>query len=139
VCSIAKHTSLLEELADATLDGNRKQHMELLTTVPLLIIDDLGMRAAATDGRRGAAGNHYATIRTRQFADYINRPVEDWGKLLAIVPPSPPCSIGCCTTGTCSNAAHAVGESKPAVRERANDKCKGNRMRGKERRRRRDS
>jgi DNA replication protein DnaC len=35
---------LLEELADATLDGNRKQHVELLTTVPLLIIDDLGMR-----------------------------------------------------------------------------------------------
>src|ERR1700728_918419 len=35
---------LLEELADATLDGNRKQHMELLTTVPLLIIDDMGMR-----------------------------------------------------------------------------------------------
>ena len=42
MCSIAKRTSLLEELADATLDGNRKQHMELLlTTVPLLIgIDD---------------------------------------------------------------------------------------------------
>ena len=35
---------LLEELADATLDGNRKQDMELLTTVPLVIIDDLGMR-----------------------------------------------------------------------------------------------
>ena len=35
---------LLEELADATLDGNRKEHVELLTTVPLLIVDDLGMR-----------------------------------------------------------------------------------------------
>jgi L-lactate utilization protein LutB len=35
---------LLEELAHATLSGNRKQHMELLTTVPLLIVDDLGMR-----------------------------------------------------------------------------------------------
>ncbi|HEX8893717.1 MAG TPA: ATP-binding protein, partial [Terriglobales bacterium] len=35
---------LLEELADATLDGKRKEHMELLSTVPLLIIDDLGMR-----------------------------------------------------------------------------------------------
>jgi DNA replication protein DnaC len=30
--------ALLEELADATLDGKRKEHMELLTTVPLLII-----------------------------------------------------------------------------------------------------
>jgi DNA replication protein DnaC len=37
------HT-LLEELADATLDGQRKEFMELLTTVPLLVIDDLGMR-----------------------------------------------------------------------------------------------
>jgi DNA replication protein DnaC len=35
---------LLEELADAVMDGTRKQFMELLTTVPLLIIDDFGMR-----------------------------------------------------------------------------------------------
>ena len=35
---------LLEELADATLDGERKEHVELLSTVLLLIIDDLGMR-----------------------------------------------------------------------------------------------
>src|SRR4051795_10164403 len=37
------HT-LLDDLADATLDGTRKEHMEFLVTVPLLIIDDLGMR-----------------------------------------------------------------------------------------------
>src|SRR5262250_491021 len=37
------HT-LLDELAEASIDGNRKEHMELLATVPLLIIDDLGMR-----------------------------------------------------------------------------------------------
>ena len=35
---------LLEEIAEAALDGKRKEHMELLATVPLLIIDDLGMR-----------------------------------------------------------------------------------------------
>lgn len=35
---------LLEELADATLDGTRKDYLGDLTTVPLLIIDDLGMR-----------------------------------------------------------------------------------------------
>ena len=35
---------LLEEQADTTPDGKRKEHMELLSTVPLLIIDDLGMR-----------------------------------------------------------------------------------------------
>ena len=35
---------LLEEIAEAALEGKRKEHMELLATVPLLIIDDLGMR-----------------------------------------------------------------------------------------------
>src|SRR3954462_28436 len=35
---------LLEELAEATLDGTRKQYMESGATVPLLIIDAFGMR-----------------------------------------------------------------------------------------------
>jgi IstB-like ATP binding protein len=34
---------LLEELADATLDGTRKQYMENISSVALLIIDDFGM------------------------------------------------------------------------------------------------
>jgi hypothetical protein len=37
------HT-LINELADAALDGTRKQQMERFVMVPLLIIDDLGMR-----------------------------------------------------------------------------------------------
>src|SRR4029079_4858364 len=37
------HT-LLNDIAEAALDGTRKEHMELLSTVPLLVIDDLGMR-----------------------------------------------------------------------------------------------
>src|SRR6201998_944713 len=37
------HT-LLEELVEASIDGTRKQHIESLVTVPLLIIDDFGMR-----------------------------------------------------------------------------------------------
>ncbi len=37
------HT-LIEELMDATLDERRKKHMADLERVPLLIIDDLGMR-----------------------------------------------------------------------------------------------
>src|SRR4029453_14413430 len=35
---------LLEEIAEATLDGTRKLLLAELATVPLLIIDDLGMR-----------------------------------------------------------------------------------------------
>ena len=37
------HT-LLDELADASIDGTRKECLKFLETVPLLIIDDLGMR-----------------------------------------------------------------------------------------------
>jgi DNA replication protein DnaC len=73
---------LLEELADATLDGNRKQHVELLTTVPLLITDDLGMRKLPL-----TAAEELLEIIMRRYerASTLitsNRPVEDWGKLL---------------------------------------------------------
>lgn len=39
---------LLEELADAKLDGRRKDHLTDLATVPLLIIDDIGMHKLPT-------------------------------------------------------------------------------------------
>ena len=82
-CCIAKHTILLEELADATLDGNRRRHVELLTTVPLLIIDDLGMPdKTAADCRRRTAGNHHAALRERTstLISASNRPVDGWGQ-----------------------------------------------------------
>jgi DNA replication protein DnaC/transposase len=74
--------ALLEELADATLDGKRKQHMELLTTVSLLIIDDLGMRKLPL-----TAAEELLEIIMRRYerASTLltsNRPVDDWGKLL---------------------------------------------------------
>jgi DNA replication protein DnaC len=73
---------LLEELADATLDGQRKEHMELLSTVPLLIIDDLGMRKLPL-----IAAEELLEIIMRRYerASTLitsNRPVDDWGKLL---------------------------------------------------------
>jgi hypothetical protein len=37
-------TVLLDDLAEAVIDGARKQFMESVATVPLLIIDDFGMR-----------------------------------------------------------------------------------------------
>ena len=75
------HT-LLENIADATLDGTRKQHMELLATIPLLIIDDLGMRKLPS-----TAAEDLLEIVMRRYerASTIltsNRPIEDWGKLL---------------------------------------------------------
>jgi DNA replication protein DnaC len=75
------HT-LLDELAEATLDGTRKQHMEFLLTVPPLIIDDLGMRKVSLT----AAEDLLEIIMRRYERASImltsNGPVEDWGKLV---------------------------------------------------------
>jgi DNA replication protein DnaC len=75
------HT-LFDDLAEATLDGTRKEHMEFLGTVPLLIIDDLGMTklplTAAEDLLEIIVRRHErsTTILTS------NRAMADWGKLL---------------------------------------------------------
>ena len=73
---------LIEELLDATLDEQRKKYMRELTTVPLLIIDDLGMRKLPT---HAAEDLLEIIMRRYERASTIltsNRPVEDWGKLL---------------------------------------------------------
>src|SRR5436309_6285513 len=75
------HT-LLEELAEASIDGTRKQHLESLVTVPLLIIDDLGMRRLPL-----TAAEELLEIIMRRYERASpmitsNRPVDDWGKLL---------------------------------------------------------
>ena len=75
------HT-LLGEIAEATIDGTRKQHMEWLSTVPLLIIDDLGMRKlppTAAEELLEIVMRRYQRTSTLMTS---NRPVEDWGKLL---------------------------------------------------------
>jgi DNA replication protein DnaC len=68
-----------------SLDGTRKQYMESVSTVALLIIDDFGMRKLPSDRRRGSAGDRHAPLRARQHAADLQPPVEDWGKLLADV------------------------------------------------------
>ena len=76
---------LLEELADATLDGTRKQYMETISTVSLLIIDDFGMRTlprTADEDLLEIVMRRYERASTLLTS---NRPVDDWGKLLADV------------------------------------------------------
>ncbi len=76
---------LLEELAEATVDGRRKEHFTELATVPLLIIDDLGMRklpATAAEDLLELVMRRYERASTLITS---NRPVEDWGKLLGDV------------------------------------------------------
>ena len=73
---------LIEELMDAILDERRKKYMSELASVPLLLIDDLGMRKLPT---HAAEDLLEIIMRRYERASTIltsNRPVEDWGKLL---------------------------------------------------------
>jgi DNA replication protein DnaC len=73
---------LLDDLAEATIDGTRREQMEVFASVPLLIIDDLGMRklpATAADDLLEIVMRRYEQASTLLTS---NRPVEDWGKLL---------------------------------------------------------
>jgi len=74
--------ALIEEIADATLDGTRKEYLADLAAVPLLIIDDLGMRKlphTAAEDLLELVMRRYERASTLLTS---NRPVDDWGKLL---------------------------------------------------------
>jgi DNA replication protein DnaC len=76
---------LIEELADAQLDGTRKEMVLHVSSVPLLIIDDLGMRklpATAAEDLLEVIMRRYEKASTILTS---NRPVEDWGKMLGDV------------------------------------------------------
>ena len=76
---------MLDELAEAVVDGTRKEFMETMTTVPLLIIDDFGMRKlplTAAEDLLEIVMRRYERASTLLTS---NRPVEDWGKLLGDV------------------------------------------------------
>ena len=75
------HT-LIEEIADATIDGTRKTYLADLAAVPLLIVDDLGMRKlphTAAEDLLELVMRRYERASTLLTS---NRPVDDWGQLL---------------------------------------------------------
>lgn len=76
---------LLDDLAEAIAEGTRKEFMDSLTAVPLLIIDDFGMRKlplTAAEDLLEIIMRRYERASTLLTS---NRPVEDWGKLLGDV------------------------------------------------------
>jgi len=73
---------LLDHLAEAVVEGTRRQFMESVASVPLLIIDDFGMRKlphTAAEDLLEIIMRRYERASTLLTS---NRPVEDWGKLL---------------------------------------------------------
>jgi DNA replication protein DnaC len=103
---------LLDDLAEATIDGTRKECMELFVSVPLLIIDDPGMRKlpmTAAEDLLEIVMRRYERASTLLTS---NRPVDDWANCSATAPPLPLCLIDFSITVMYSNAAHAVGARK---------------------------
>ena len=81
VCYREAH-QLLDDLAEASVAGTRKALVVELTTVPLLIVDDLGIR---TLPHTTAEDLLEIVMRRYERASTLitsNRPVDDWGKLL---------------------------------------------------------
>jgi DNA replication protein DnaC len=73
---------LIEEIAEAAITGTRKDYLAELATVPLLVIDDLGMRRlphTAAEDLLELVMRRYERASTLITS---NRPVDDWGKLL---------------------------------------------------------
>lgn len=72
-----KLTCYYDELADAVAEGTRQEYMESVATVPLLIIDDFGMRKLPH-----TAAEDLLEIIMRPYERFStsNRPVEDWGQ-----------------------------------------------------------
>ncbi len=76
---------LLDELAEAVAEDRRRDYVESISTVPLLIIDDFGMRKlphTAAEDLLEIIMRRYERCSTLLTS---NRPVEDWGKLLGDV------------------------------------------------------
>lgn len=99
--------------------------MDLLTTVPLLIIDDLGMRKLPL-----TAAEELLEIIMRRYerASTLltsNRPVDDWGKLLGDSAAVTAMLDRLLHQATFSSAARAVGAPQPAVREMRNESQSG--------------
>lgn len=76
---------LLNELAEAVTDGTRREYMDRIATVPLLIIDDFGMRKlphTAAEDLLEIVMRRYERASTLLTS---NRPVDNWGRLLGDV------------------------------------------------------
>ena len=73
---------LLEELADATLDGTRKDYLRKMQKVPLLIIDDLGLHQLPKTAAEDLLELVMRRYERTSTVFTSNRAVDEWGKLL---------------------------------------------------------
>jgi len=96
---------LVAELAEAQVIGKRPAKMHDLATVPLLIIDDLGMRKLPPTAAEGLLELIMRRYERHSTVITSNRRLSRTGaRSLGTWPPPEPCSIGCSTTATSSTA-----------------------------------
>lgn len=77
--------ALVVELAEAQVVGKRAAKMDDLATVPLLIVDDLGMRKLPVTAAEDLLELVMRRYERHSTVITSNRPVEDWGKVLGDV------------------------------------------------------
>ena len=77
--------ALVVELAEAHVVGKRAAKMDDLASVPLLIIDDLGMRKLPVTAAEDLLELVMRRYERQSTVITSNRPVEDWGKVLGDV------------------------------------------------------
>jgi DNA replication protein DnaC len=73
---------LCDELAEAALLGKRREKLEDLASVALLIVDDLGMRKLPATAAEDLLELVMRRYERHSTVITSNRPVEDWGRLL---------------------------------------------------------
>jgi DNA replication protein DnaC len=76
----------LEEISLAISKGKRAEFMKKMIKVPLLIIDEFGMKKIPSPLNEDILELLYRRYGCRSTVICTNRPIEDWGKILGDVP-----------------------------------------------------
>ncbi len=74
---------LVEDMAEAQLLGERRQHIKKLLKPDLLIIDEFGMKKLAVNAAEDLLEIFHRRYHHGANIVATNRPIEDWGKILS--------------------------------------------------------
>jgi DNA replication protein DnaC len=77
---------LLDEMSLAAAEGTRSDLMKKLIRVPLLIIDEFGMKRILPSVSKDLLELFHRRYGQQSTVICTNRPIEDWGKILGDVP-----------------------------------------------------
>lgn len=73
---------LLEDIAEATATGQRRDYIANMTRIPLLIIEDLGLRRVPESAAEDLLEILHRRYQKTSTVISSNRPLEDWGTML---------------------------------------------------------